>query len=179
VKITRLWLRSVRGQLTLLGGAYLGAVALAVTALCLRSAVFERLVGETYRATPPRLAAVLRAVAAGEAGDEQLQALEGEEPDLLYEAWMADAGLDPRGRLARRLLSLHGPPMLERARRTLGVGTPAQRGRALELLAWAGQAELRPEVVRLARYALERARRRGEDDLARRATELLARAKAD
>jgi hypothetical protein len=177
VKITRLWLRSVPGQLALLGGAYLGAVVLAVVALCLRGVFFERFIGETYRAAPEDLTAALRAAAAGEATPEQLRRLE-EDPNLLYDVWMANADLDPQGRLARRLLARHGRLTLERVRRTLALGTAAQRGRALDLLALADEAELRPEVVQLCRYELRRARRRGEEGLAGRAVGLLARAEA-
>jgi hypothetical protein len=179
VKITRRWLRSAQGQLALLGGAYLGAVALAVVALGLRSAFFERNVGEAYRPAPEPLMTLLKATAAGKATPEQLRSLEEAKANLVYDAWMSEADLDPQGRLARRLLSWHGRLMLERVRRTLALGTAAQRARALDLLGWAGEAELRPEVVRLCRYELRRARRRGEEDLAGRAADLLARLKAN
>jgi hypothetical protein len=179
MKISRLWLRSARGQLTLLGIAYLGAVVLAVVALCLRSVLFERLVGESYRKPPDRLAVLLRTVAAEDATPEQLQQLKEEDPGLLYEAWLGDAGLDPQGRLARRLLSLHGEGMLERVRRTLALGTVAQRTRAVDLLAFAQRDELRPEVVRLCHHELRRAQRRGEDDLAGRLRRVLGAAAND
>jgi hypothetical protein len=175
MKINPLWLRSVRGQLTLLGLAYAGAVALAIAALCTRSIFFERFIGESYKTASEELAVLLQAAAEGNADQHQLARLKDANPDVLYEAWMGDDRLDRDGKLARYLFSVHGEVILDRARRTLALGTVAQRLRALDLLGWVELVELRPEAARLCRFALERARRRDEAELADRAGRLLTR----
>jgi hypothetical protein len=156
-----------------MGAAFLGAVVLAVVALCLRSVLFERALGETYRTPSEALAALLRAVAAGTATPEQLRQLEEEKAELLYEAWMGDPALDPQGRLARQLLARRGAAMMERARRTLALGTVGQRERAVELLGFVPEGDLRSEAVDLCRRELRLATRRGEHELAARARRVL------
>jgi hypothetical protein len=178
MRLNRLWLRSVPGQLTLLGVTYVGAVVLAVAALCLRSLLFEPYIRETYQ-TAERLGPLVRAVARGDATREQLQQLDRENAGLLYDAWLSDAELDPQGRLARRLFADHGPSIMERLRRTLVVGNAAQRARALQMLGFLAEPSLRPEALELVRYARQKAERRGETELERQAAALLARWERD
>jgi hypothetical protein len=173
MKISRQGLRSLQGQLTLLALAYVGALLLALVALCCRSLFFERFLGETFRAASEDLAPLLQAAADGTARGPELLKLKNADGDVLYEAWMHDEQLDRQGRLARYLFSVQGDLILERARRTLAVGTREQKARALDLLGWTDSPELRREADRLGRRALERALRRGEDELGGRARDLL------
>jgi hypothetical protein len=172
IKLSRSYIRSVHGQLTLLGGTFLGAVALAVAALCVRGAFFERYVREKY---PP--AEGLEGGLTAEQAEAQVRRVD-EKPatlDRVYGAWIEDPGLDPEGRLARGLLAARGSEVLGRLRRTLTVGSPAQRGRALAWLALVTEEEQFPEALELGRFARQRALRRGEHDLLRQADAVLER----
>jgi hypothetical protein len=172
MKLSRVYLRSIRGQLTLLGVTYLGAVALAVVALCLRNWFFESTVREKYAPVPQSLQSLARDVAEGKGGKEQLEKLSLPEVDLLYGYWIDQPELDAEGRLIQCLLSSHGPLILSRVRRTLVCGNPQQRARAADILSLPPEA-LRPEAIRLLQFARVRAQRRGEQTLARQASAVL------
>jgi len=175
MKITARWLRSVQGQLSLLAIALGGAVVLAVAALCFRSIFFERYVSEKYRQPTQELATLLLAVADGSATDGQREKLADESGDKLFEAWMVDDKLDAEGRLARYLWSTRGGAILDRVRRTLAAGDAEQRLRVLDLLAWAEQSDQRAAAAELCQFAVRKAERRGESQVAARAGAVLAR----
>ena len=175
MKINREFLRTVRGQLSLLAAAYVGALVLALAALCLRSLFFERFVHDKFAPVPERLQTLAADLAAGRGDPGQLRALSSEDVNLIYGAWLDQPDLDPAGRLARDLLTADGARILERVRRTLVAGNPAQRARAVELLGLVDVAELKPEVCFLCDYAARKAQRRGEAELAGQADAVLDR----
>jgi hypothetical protein len=196
IRAWRPWLRSLRGQLTLLAGAFLGAIVLAVVIVCLRERLFEHYVREQY----PRLegwsdeAARVLAARSSRPADidrvgKKLEKLIEDSPESqrtdqprgcqalerIYGGWMTDEDLDPDGLLARRLTTLQPEWVLWRIRRTLVAGSPQQRGRAvawLQSIVWVP--ETHEQVVTLARHAHRRAETRGEEDLRRQAAAVLA-----
>jgi hypothetical protein len=169
MNLSRTAIRSVRGQLALLGAAYTGAVVLAVAALCLRSLVFERHIGEKHVPLSAELDALRQDLAAGDAGPERWRRLTESERDALYGAWIDAPERDPEKKLARLLLSREDPGTLGRIRQTLVVGKYEQRLHAVQLLALIPADDWTPEAAQLACYAQEQARRRGEPELVRQA----------
>jgi hypothetical protein len=174
MRVSTTFLRSAPGQLTLLAILYGGAVLLAVAALCLRSVAFEPFIRERVPPLPERLAELARTVAEAPGGKE-LPPLSGEDVDLLVGAWIDEPDLDPQGHLAEDLLARRGAAVLEHVRRTLVVGDPPQRARAVALLGRVTTEELKPQALALCRYARRRAEARGDSDLAAQASATLAR----
>lgn len=179
MKLSKPYLRSAEFQLYMLGGVLLGAVVLAILALCLRNVVFEVWVHEPHPPLPKKLRTLARAVAAGRAKPERLEALGDAELDLIYGAWIDEPQLDPHGILAKNLHARAGLPILARIRGTLVVGNLQQRLRAMELLAWLPRGKYLGEVHELSGYAMTRGRRRHEPDLERLAQELWRRSARD
>lgn len=80
------------------------------------------------------------------------------ESDRAYEAWLEAP--EPRPELVDRLVRADAS-LLARAERTLAVGSPAQRRRAVRFLLLAGTPEARPALLR----ARDWLARMGEDGL--------------
>jgi hypothetical protein len=71
----RRFLRSVQGQLTLLGVTFVGAVGLAILTIALRPVLFESYIREKYPAADVSVIQLARAIIAGQAGDREVLAL--------------------------------------------------------------------------------------------------------
>jgi hypothetical protein len=168
------FLRSIRGQLGLLGLAYAGAVALAVVALCLRAWFFESYARERYPEASASLRAMIERAARGAPDRGTAEPLSPQEFDAVYGAWIGDPALDPEGHAARRLLWSNREPLLRRLRITAAAGNLSQRSRALDLLRSA-EGSLPDEARALCRFLAERARRRGESVLVETAESVLSR----
>ena len=145
MRINRLYLRSVRGQLSLLGAAYGGAVLLAVVAVCVRSIFFEHFFFEHFEPPSPRLQQLAGDLAAGRAGPAQVAVEKAEDRQVLYGAWLSQPAQEL---MARSLLAADGRRILERIRRTLVTGDLPQRTRAVELLGLVTADDLKPEARR-------------------------------
>jgi hypothetical protein len=179
--LSRTYLRSVPGQLTLLGGVFVGAVVLAAAALVLRGRFFEPFVREKYPPLEGRPLEVARSLAGKEGDPQQRTKWENElletsrGPDAVYGGLIESQDLDREHRLARWLLGRGRQDLLGRLRRTLTVGNEEQRAGALALLEQFADEEGQQEAVDLVRRARERARRRGEAALVEKADGALAR----
>jgi hypothetical protein len=166
--INRDFIRSIRGQLVLLGLTYTGAVALAVLALCFRSRFFEYHIRESYPEPSARVLEMVEQAARASGNATAPERLSNEESAAVYGAWISDPAVDPTGQSALRLFWTNPDDTIRRLRITLVTGNVAQRMRALELLRFA-KPEVHDEAIVLCRYLAERARRRGEWDLAEKA----------
>jgi hypothetical protein len=167
-------IRSIWGQLALLGVTYAGAVALAVLALCLRGSFFEYHVRERYPEASPRIRAMIEQAARASEDAGTREPLTGEEREVVYGAWISDPAVDPMGHAALRLLWTDPDEMISRLRITFVVGNLAQRMRALDLLAY-GKHDSREKAIALCRFLAERAQRRSEWALADKANHVLGR----
>jgi hypothetical protein len=170
------FVRSIQGQLALLGLTFVGAVGLAVVALIFRSSFFEYHVHERYPEASARILAMIEgaARASGALEAESLEPLGTEEREAAYGAWISDPAADPMGRAAVRVLWTNPDALIRRLRITFVAGNLAQRRRALELLSYATP-EARDGAIALGRFVAERARRRGEWDLVEQANHVLER----
>jgi hypothetical protein len=190
-------LRSVRGQLELLGVVFAGAAVIAVIILFLRESVFEYYAREKYPQPEGDAKTAIKALVdvlvdpactkeqiddAGKklAEKAQPQQQAGQQPkadyrdlEAIYGAWMLDDNLDPGGNLAKRLTRLQPDWVFRRIRVTLVAGSPAQQARALTWLRFVAS-EFPDRVDELANYARRKAERRGDVDLRQQANAVLA-----
>jgi hypothetical protein len=166
------FIRSIRGQLSLLGLTYTGAVALAVLALCFRSRFFEYHARESYPEPSARIVEMIEQAARAPVLAQASERHSEEERAAVYGAWMSDRAVDPTGQAALRLFWTNPDDTIRRLRITFVTGNLAQRMRALELLRFAKR-EVHDEAIALGRYLAERARRRGEWALAEKADGVL------
>lgn len=186
-----MWLRSARGQLTLLGATFAAAVVLAVAIVGLRGAVFERYARETYPPAGAWAEEAARELSAPETSPQRLDAIGAAAaerarlaretrktaPDLeeLYGLWLLNPAADPDDLLPVRLTRRVPEWVVDRLRRTLAAGNPDQRGRALRWLRAVADLEETADRVRaLADQARRRAAARGEDSIRLQAEAVLA-----
>jgi hypothetical protein len=178
---SRGYLRSVQGQLAVLGATFAGAVVLAGAAVLLRDRLFEPFAREKYpplEGRPREVAQELAGRAIEQKQKEKLQKELQETPravEALYGELIAGGDLDGERRLARWLMGAHRKYLLGRLRRTLVVGDAEQRAGALRLLEVLAGGERDGEVAELVGRAREQARRRGEAALVEQADGLLRR----
>jgi hypothetical protein len=203
MKLTPQFIRSVRGQLSLLATTYLGAVCLALAAWTCRSILFESYIREKFpeKPMPGSVAAAVDQVALGVSEPKSLppviDELATKEADrrrpagatrpaasdievardalwtAVYGAWIDRDNFDPADRVASAFLSEPSCLIFERLRRTLVVGNERQRSRALHLLSLAASDESRSQARALCEYAKERSRRRHEHALVEQAEQVL------
>ncbi|MBY0231612.1 MAG: hypothetical protein K2W96_20190 [Gemmataceae bacterium] len=189
------WLRSVPGQLSLLGFAFAGSAALALLPWLLRERVFVHYAREAYPKHEDTYAeTALKTLTRGGATAEEIDNVlveirrrddtEGKERfqnlERMYGRWMLDPDVREGGRLARRLTGSGRRWLrewtIQRLRTTLAAGNVDQRSGAVAWIAAALEAEELPdreELRRLLEQARDRARRRGEDTLADQAAAAL------
>lgn len=195
----RVYLRSVQGQLLLLGVAFAGAAVLAIIPRFFRDRIFEYYCREGY---PPMDGAAEKAVQVlnrpGATNEQIVEVIDElrkrkgtvgpsvEYPGLerVYGSWIEDAGTRESGLVARRLTGSDRSWLrewtLNRLRTTLVTGNVEQREAAVEWIEAAlGDEELKDETRAELRVLLEHARaralRRGEAGLASRAGTVLSR----
>jgi hypothetical protein len=191
-------LRSVRGQLELLGVVFAGAVVIAVIILFLRESVFEYYAREKYPQPEENAKAAIKALvdvlvdpaSTKEQIDDVGKKLEEKVPspqnagqpqkkpdyrdlEAIYGTWMLDDALDPGGNLAKRLTRMQPDWVFRRIRVTLVAGSTAQQTRALTWLRFVAS-EFPDRVDELATYARRKAERRGDVDLRQQADAVLA-----
>lgn len=172
----RMWLRTVRGQLTLFGVTFAAALVLAVAIVCLRDVLFERYARETYpsagmwareaardlaaRETPqPRLDAI-KTAATENAKLSRETAKPARDLEELYGFWLLNPESDPDNLLPVRLTRFVPDWVIERLKRTLAAGNADQFARArLWLRAIADVEETRDRVPALEVFADRRAAR--------------------
>jgi hypothetical protein len=174
--LNRDFIRSIRGQLALLGVTYIGAAGLAVVALIFRTSFFEYHVRERYPEPSARILAMIERGGRASASDDAdaLERLSASELDAAYGAWISDPAADPTGQTAVRVLWGNPDALIRRLRMTAVAGNLEQRRRALALLSYA-KPEARDEAIALCRFLAERARRRGEWALVDEANHVLGR----
>lgn len=181
MRLNRVWLRSIEGQLGLFAATFAGAVVLAVAAIALRGRLFEPYFHEKYPALTERQGERARELAGEKIPrGRRLELVESltESPtafEATYGAAIRDADIDPQGRLMAALMEELPDRVLARLRKTLLVGNADQRRRALGYLGRIVPQNRRNEAAELVRAARTRAARRGESELVEEADAALAR----
>lgn len=188
-------LRSAPGQLSSLGVLFLGAIALGIVVVCLRSSVFERYSRETYSSLDDRTRPLAQILAVREIREDQLaevgnqlaersqnvtlnsQQNNAQPTDLerLYGAWMQDEIADPDGLFPRRLTRLQRDWVFDRLKVTCVAGSPAQQARALVWLRLVSEDRGNFDRAReLAEYVRRKAERCGFAEIQHQAEAILA-----
>lgn len=170
--------RTTRGQLTLIGVLYGAALLAACTALSLRGAWFAGTVREKFpdpekNEDVARWQALARDIASGRREPTELKTLGDAELTSIYGVLLDEPDVDPAGRLLDAFRSERPEALLARLRRTLAAGNQPQRLRALGFLETMPTLKFVSEVRALSGYALARARRLGEPEVAAVAARVL------
>ncbi|PQO27242.1 hypothetical protein [Blastopirellula marina] len=174
MKINKPALRSAQFQVSLMAGAIIGAVVLAIAAILVREIFFEKYVREPFVPVHPSVSQRAEALLITPL-PAATTPLTADEVDGLYTIWIQNQEFDPQGELAAQLFVVDSEHTFERCCRTLVIGNYEQRSRALRLLSYANLTEHPVEVRRLVTYARQKSARRSENDLVTKADELLAR----
>jgi hypothetical protein len=153
------WLRTPRGVLALLGGSLVASMILALL-LGTQREFFERHVREKYPPVSAEAHEIGRRLAELDA-QERVRSLSPREQESLYAAWIQKGHEWPAE--APAVLVRADALFLERAERTLRVGSREQRRAAVRFLAASRDARARP----LLDAARHRAQRRREHELVR------------
>jgi hypothetical protein len=188
-------MRSVPGQMALLGIVFLCAVVLGIVIICLRGPVFERYSRESYLTLEGYAEEASRILADPKSSGEQVAEVGRQlaeriqaasidprqtkarfnELEKIYGAWIQDDSIDASGYLVIRLTNLQTDWIFRRLRMTLAAGSPAQQARALVWLRFVAREKSNNERVEpLASYARRKAERRGDREILELADAVLA-----
>lgn len=162
-------LRTLKGQLLLLGAMLVGSVLLAIV-IATQRGFFEKFIEEKYLALPEELKPMADAAAQGRIDREAFNKLSQAERLILYDDWMARPG-EPPGRTPSELVAADAPLYLRRAERTLINGRDDQKMRALKFMELAGAKEALPLLRKARQWSLKRR----THDLTAKITETLER----
>jgi hypothetical protein len=163
--------RTTRGQAWIIAATYVGACALAIVMVSLRSTWFDATVLEKFpdaRRMPEvdgwrRLA---RDVGAGRQPPDSLAPLSELAQISVYGVLLDEPESDPAERLLSAFRDERPELLLARLRQTLAAGNRSQRLRALKFLETMPALKFVSEGRALSGYALVRARRLGEPEVA-------------
>ncbi len=169
--------RTPRGQLSVIGAIYLGALIISGVVLALRPRLNET-VRERFPAKLDELdVAALHQetldIAEGRAAPKTLGQRNTQELHIIYGSMLNDDSIGMKNPLSRALWAEYGPEMITRVRKTLAVGSLAQRLRALEFLGIMSEPNLVDEAIELCQFAAQRSRRCGESEIVARAESLV------
>lgn len=157
-------LRSLTGQLFLIGGLFAGSVVLAA-GIATQRKFFEKYRSETYQTLPANLKPLADSAVDGDfSAPEIIQFQHLPQPDRLrlYDEWMT--ATNPSHLVPRLLTRLDAPLYLMRAERTLVCGNPDQQRRAVFFL----EQSTHPEAIPILQKALSWAEQRHDRALVER-----------
>ncbi|MBI4747633.1 MAG: hypothetical protein HY774_04050 [Acidobacteria bacterium] len=149
-------LRSLTGQLLLIGGLFAGSVVLAA-GIATQRTFFEKYRSETYQALPANLKPLVDSAVDGDFSVSEITQFQHlPQPDRLrlYDDWMLAA--NPSDLAPRLLTRLDAPLYLTRAERTLVCGNPDQQRRAVFFLEQSNHSEAIPILQKALNWAEQR-----------------------
>jgi hypothetical protein len=147
-------LRTLRGQLLLLGAMFAGSIALAVF-IATQRGFFEKFIEEKYVALPATLKPLMDAAAEGKLDQGAFNKLSQEERLILYDDWMARPE-PPPVRTPGVLVAADSGLYLARAERTIISGRDDQKMRALKFLELAGLRDAVPILQKARQWSIKR-----------------------
>lgn len=148
----RRFLRSPRGQLTIILGTLAGAVVVALV-VALNRSFFEGYVREKYPQPAVEITTLSGAIERGEQGKEAIRRLAPTGRTGLYHVWMRAESTDGLTRLPAACYAADPPHYAALLERTLAAGSPTQRTRAIGFARQSGGAAF----VAVLRWGLRRA----------------------
>jgi hypothetical protein len=148
-------LKTLRGQLLLLGAMFAASVVLAAV-LATERPFFEKFVAEKYGVLPAGMKTLADGAAdSGKIDAEAFSRLTMEERLLLYDDWMTRPG-PPPPRTPAALVAADPTLYLARAERSLVGGSDQQKVRALEFLELAGARDAIPLLRKARQWSIKR-----------------------
>jgi hypothetical protein len=147
-------LRTLKGQLLLLGAMFAASVALAVFIASERR-FFEKFIEEKYAPAPETLRPLADAAASGRLDAGEFNKLSQADRLILYDDWMARPEGGPRLTPAA-LLAADPGLYLARAERTIVSGRDDQKTRALKFLELAGSRDAIPILRKARQWSIRR-----------------------
>ena len=147
-------MRTLKGQLLLLGVMLAGSVVLAVV-IATQRGFFEKFIEEKYVALPATLKPFADAAAEGKLDREAFNKLSPAERLILYDDWMARP-TEPPARTPFELVAADANLYLARAERTLISGRDDQKIRALKFLELAGTRAAVPILRKARQWSMKR-----------------------
>ena len=162
-------LRSLTGQLFLIGSLFAGSVVLAA-GIATQRKFFEKYRSETYQALPANLKPLADSAADGNFSTSEISHFQRlPQPDRLrlYDDWMV--ATNPSDLVPHLLTRLDAPLYLTRAERTLVCGNPDQQRRAVFFL----EQSTHPEAIPILQKALSWAEQRHDHALVERIQQAL------
>jgi len=147
-------LRTLKGQLLLLGAMFLGSAVLALF-LATQRGFFEKYIEENYVELPVSLKPLADAAAEGRLDQASFEKLSRAERLILYDDWMARPG-PPPARTPSALVAVDSGLYLARAERTIVSGREDQKMRALRFLELAGSRDAIPILRKARQWSLKR-----------------------
>ena len=162
-------LRTLKGQLLLLGAMFAGSVVLAVF-IATQRGFFEKFIEEKYDVLPASMKPLADAVAEGKIDREAFDKLSTQERLLLYDDWMTRPD-PPPARTPEVLVAADSALYLARAERTLAGGRTDQKLRALKFIELARSKLAVPLLEKARQWSIKRR----TPDLTAKITEVLER----
>ncbi len=148
-------IRTLKGQLLLLGAMFAGSVVLAVV-LATQRPFFEKFIAEKYGVLPDNIKTVADGVAlSGKIEAEAFGKLTEEERLLLYDDWMTRPDPPPT-RTPAALVAADPKLYLSRAERSLVGGSDNQKTRALKFFELAGSKDAIPLLQKARQWSIKR-----------------------
>ncbi|HYG81974.1 MAG TPA: hypothetical protein VD861_16370 [Pyrinomonadaceae bacterium] len=148
-------LRTLKGQLLLLGAMFAGSVVLAVV-MATQRPFFEKFIAEKYGYLPENVKTLADRVAdSGKIDTEAFSKLTPEERLLLYDDWMKRPDPPPQ-RTPAALVAADPQLYLARAERSLVGGSDSQKTRALKFLELAGSRDAIPLLQKARQWSIKR-----------------------
>ncbi|MDT4895628.1 MAG: hypothetical protein QOH25_705 [Acidobacteriota bacterium] len=147
-------LRTLKGQLLLLGMMFAGSVVLAVF-VALQRGFFEKFIEEKYAQLPANLKPLADAAAEGKLDGEAFNKLSQAERLILYDDWMTRPS-PPPVHTPSLLVAVDSRLYLARAERTIVSGSVEQKMRALKFLELAGSRDAIPILRKARQWSIKR-----------------------
>jgi hypothetical protein len=147
-------LRTLKGQLLLLGAMFAGSVVLAVF-IAMQRGFFEKYILEKYDPLPASLKPLADAAAEGKLDVEAFNKLSQAERLILYDDWMTRPAPPPT-RTPSVLVAADSGLYLARAERTIVNGREEQKLRALQFLELAASRDAIPILRKARQWSIKR-----------------------
>jgi hypothetical protein len=148
-------LRTLKGQLLLLGAMLAASVVLAIF-IAMQRGFFEKFIEEKYGVLPASMKSLADAAAEGKIDKEAFDKLSQAERLLLYDDWMARPDSPPE-RTPEVLVASDAALYLARAERTIVGGSEHQKLRALKFIELAGARQAIPLLQKARQWSIKRA----------------------
>lgn len=158
-------MRTMGGQLTMIGLSYLGALVMAVAAHFVRPLIFDPYIRQRMPEVNEKFIARLQEMADGKISPDTIQEYTPGQVHMAF-AILIDGHIEDRKKIvSRQLAEYQSQTVIVRLQITAATGSEPQQQNAVFMLE-AGAEHLPPnEAVKICRYIREQARRRGRSSL--------------